>query len=105
MALKRDELHPARGKQRHIRDLRQVVGIYEQLKLWLKFKAVLMQKPRCDGVVSRQGFYKRCAQYQLFVRLRDIDKRAPASRAISSLGMAPFAVGFMAIVSGFAARP
>ena len=105
MALKRDELHPARGKQRHIRDLRQMVGIYEQLKLRLKFKAVFMQKPRCDGVVSRQGFTSAALNTSFLSGSEILTKRAPASRAISSLGIASFAVGFMAIVSGFAARP
>ncbi len=59
MALKRNDHNPTAGKERHIRDHRQVICVHIDLELRLKIKAVLMQEPRVERIVARHAFYLR----------------------------------------------
>ena len=52
MAIKGDNADTVGFKQRHIRDLRQMVGVDEQLELRFELEAVFPQIPRRQRVVA-----------------------------------------------------
>lgn len=61
-------------EQGKVGDVRSVVRINEYLESCTELKAVLMQIPGGDRIVTGQSFGKRRINSQLLLRLGDIDK-------------------------------
>ena len=69
MPVERNHLQTVGIKQGHIRDRRLIVGIDEDLEIRLEVKAVLMQEPGVQGIVSRHSFYQRRIEGNLLLGL------------------------------------
>ena len=74
MPVKRNDFDSARLKQREVCDIRTMIRVDENLEVRSELKAVLMQIPGGDRIVTGQSFGKSCIQSNLLLRLGDVYK-------------------------------
>ena len=72
MSLEGNDVHTVALKERHVRNVRQIVRIDVERKLWFELKALLMQEPSRDSVVSGHVLYLRAVYHKAALRLRYI---------------------------------
>ena len=72
MPVKGDNDDAVAGKQGHVVDNRQEVGVHIDLELGLEVEAVFMEEPGIEGVISGHGFDLGGIQHHAFSRLRNI---------------------------------
>lgn len=104
MAVKGNDDHTPTGKEGHITDDGQIVGVDVQLELRLKIKRIFMQVTSVNAVISRHALNLRRIQNQATGRLGDIGK-ADACKSRQILG-GRLTVGILLLCDGFwAHRP
>ena len=74
MALERDDLQSPGIEQSHVRDVRAVVGIDEDLEIGFEVEAVLMEETGVQGVVAGHALDQGGVEGDLLFGLRDIDE-------------------------------
>ena len=74
MPVERNDFDSTGLKQRKVCDIRTMVRVDENFEVRSELKAVFMQIPSCDRIVTGQSFGKCCIQCDLLLWLGDVYK-------------------------------